>query len=322
METPTINSDNEGYSGRDGRNNSRRSTLLAILLAATITAVGGCIGAALLLYSEPEPTPAPPKPVAEREDPIEAEPHFDYGEWPDLNDLFDYNNVGMLARDRFSFRTSELCVNTHRWRSTSISTTETTARVFATPGLAIRSEHPSNSKSLVVNNLQYGSKLKILEMYDGNIARVEYVEGPTRNAVKGRLTGYVSTEFLASEAMFDIMERYVLPTDEAKQAFNVSKWRMAATDIVYALGATHNGPRINIAIENHIVVERGKESVVVFGLTRDDSATKLLAIVEFFATDNEYRILGIIPGESIANSDIKFYNTGDYYIIYSTAKQE
>lgn len=303
--------------------NSRRSTITAILLAAILTAAGGCIGIAAYMFSQPEsPTPAPTKPVAETEEPIEAEPHFDYGEWPDLNDLFDYNNVGMLARDRFSFRTSELCVNTHRWRSTSISATETTARVFATPGLAIRSEHPSNSKSLVVNNLQYGTKLKILEMCDGNIARVEYVEGPTRNAVKGSLTGYVSTEFLASEAMFDIMERYVLPTDEAKRAFNVSKWRLAATDIVYALGAKHNGPRINIAIENQVVVERGKESVVVFGLTRDDSDTKLLAIVEFFATDNEYRILGIIPGESIADGDIKFYNTGDYYIIYSTAKEE
>ena len=222
----------------------------------------------------------------------------------------------MLGHNRFTFRTSELCVNAHNWRKPSLAKGEIEAYVFATPELVIRTEHPSNPDSFIVNGLCYGVKLRVLEVYDDNYAKVEYLEGETRHPIEDGLVGYVSTEFIASAKNFDLMSRYVLTDEAAEKSFKVSKWRLAAADVMYAVGATRAKANVSIAIDKVVVVKNDKESVVVFGIKRDDSDVKLLAIVEFFGADNEYRILGIIPGEKV--EDVRFYSTGDYAVIYNT----
>lgn len=299
---------------------NRKGNAMAILLAATLTAAGGVIGIGISMFnSESEPIKQEVVEIDEEEY-VEAEPRFDYGPWTDLNDYFDYNNVGMLARDRFTFRTSELCVNVHNWKSPLLASGESEAYVFATPELVIRSEHPDNKKSLIINGLCYGVKVRVLEECADNIVKVEYIEGETKHPVDGSLVGYVSREYLTSKRVFDIMNRYVLPSEAAEARFRVSKWRLSAADIIYAVGATPDGPNIAIDVEKVVVVERDKESVVVFGIEREDSDIKLLAVVEFFAADNEYRILGIVPGESV--EDVRFYSSGDYVVRYSTAKTD
>ena len=174
------------------------------------------------------------------------------------------------------------------------------------------------NKSTLLQQVR-GSMTCIEKLSPDNIAKVEYVSGQTKHPIDGSLVGYVSREYLTSERVYNLMNRYVLPSEAAEARFKVSKWRLAAADIISAVGATPDGPNIIIDVEKVVVVERDKESVVVFGLTREDSDVKLLAIVEFFAADNEYRILGIIPGEMV--EDVRFYNTGDYVVRYTTSKE-
>lgn len=300
----------------ENSNIGRSRKLWIVLLAAALVVVGVVVG--VLLMCGDEPTKPVEKPQEEPAEVVDDGPRFDYGPWNDLNYYFDCNNVGMLARDRFTVRTSELCVNTKNWRSPLLASGEREAYVFATPELCIRTEHPSNPKSYIVNGLCYGVKVRVLEECADNVAKVEYVSGQTKHPIDGSLVGYVSREYLTSERVYNLMNRYVLPSEAAEARFKVSKWRLAAADIISAVGATPDGPNITIDVEKVVVVERDKESVVVFGLTREDSDVKLLAIVEFFAADNEYRILGIIPGEMV--EDVRFYNTGDYVVRYTTSK--
>lgn len=301
----------------ENSNIGRSRKLWIVLLAAALVVVGVVVG--VLLMCGDEPTKPVEKPQEEPAVVVDDGPRFDYGPWNDLNYYFDCNNVGMLARDRFTVRTSELCVNTKNWRSPLLASGEREAYVFATPELCIRTEHPSNPKSYIVNGLCYGVKVRVLEECADNIAKVEYVSGQTKHPIDGSLVGYVSREYLTSERVYNLMNRYVLPSEAAEARFKVSKWRLAAADIISAVGATPDGPNITIDVEKVVVVERDKESVVVFGLMREDSDVKLLAIVEFFAADNEYRILGIIPGEMV--EDVRFYNTGDYVVRYTTSKE-
>ena len=288
-----------------------------IITAAIVVVVVGVVVSLLFMCGE-EPAESVEQIEVQVEEVVDDGPRFDYGPWNDLNYYFDRNNVGMLARDRFTVRTNELCVNAKNWRSPLLASGEREAYVFATPELCIRTEHPSNAKSYIVNGLCYGVKVRVLEECEGNIAKVEYVSGQTKHPVDSLLVGYVSREYLTSERIYNIMNRYVLPSEDAEARFKVSKWRLAAADIISAVGATPDGPNITIDVEKVVVVERDKESVVVFGLEREDSDVKLLAIVEFFAADNEYRILGIIPGERV--EDVQFYNTGDYVVRYTTTK--
>lgn len=299
------------------RKSGKGSTILAVGIAVGMTALGGGLGFALWGNSDDD-KPVKPVVVNVDDDDIVEVPGFDYGPWNDLNDYFDYNNVGMLGHDRYTFRTSELCVNAHKWRKPSLAKGETEAYVFATPELVIRTEHPSNPDSFIVNGLCYGVKLRVLEIYDDNYAKVEYLEGETRHPIEDDLVGYVSTEFIASATNFDLMSRYVLTDESAQKSFSVSKWRLAAADVMYAVGATRAKANVSIAVDKVVVVKSDKESVVVFGIKRDDSDVKLLAVVEFFGADNEYRILGIIPGEKV--EDVRFYSTGDYAVIYNTIK--
>ena len=299
------------------RKSGKGSTILAVGIAVGMTARGGGLGFALWGNSDDD-KPVKPVVVNVDDDDVVEVPGFDYGPWNDLNDYFDYNNVGMLGHDRYTFRTSELCVNAHKWRKPSLAKGETEAYVFATPELVIRTEHPSNPDSFIVNGLCYGVKLRVLEIYDDNYAKVEYLEGEIRHPIEDDLVGYVSTEFIASATNFDLMSRYVLTDESAQKSFSVSKWRLAAADVMYAVGATRTKANVSIAVDKVVVVKSDKESVVVFGIKRDDSDVKLLAVVEFFGADNEYRILGIIPGEKV--EDVRFYSTGDYAVIYNTIK--
>jgi hypothetical protein len=301
----------------------KKNTILAILLAATLTASGGVIGVGIAMFDDGEEQQPKQKVVAiEDEEPIFEEPRFDYGPWNDLNDYFDYNAVGMLDRERYCFRTTELCVNKHKWRTSTLDENEEIAYVYATPALCIHSRAHSTNYSTMLNGLKLGARLKVLERLPDNWAKVEYLDGETEKPVKEPLVGYVSMEYITHQKMYNIMKRHILPTADDEARFKVSKWRRAASDIIYIVGATPQGPQMKVTIENVKTIARNQESVVVFGLTRSDSDIKLLAFVEFYASDNEYRILGIIPGENVSSDDIAFLNTGDYNIKYSTAKGE
>ena len=305
---------------RNNKGGNKGLIIIAVVLVILFIVTGTCVGILLSNKQEPEPTPNPNKPVAEVEDPIVGMDRFDYGEWTDLNDYFDYEAIGMLDRERFCFRTTELCVNKHNWLASKLDSTETIAYVYATPVLCIRSQAYSTDQRTILNGLKFGTRLMILERLPNNWAKVQYIKGETEGPVNGTLIGYVSMEYLTNEKTYNIMKRHVLPTLDDEARFSVSKWRRAAADIIYIAGATFYGPKVNVTIENVKEISRNQESVVVFGLTREDSDIKLLAFVEFYAGDNEYRILGIIPGERVADGDIAFYNTGDYHIKYSTTK--
>lgn len=262
-------------------------------------------------------------------DVVTSEASFDYDKWNDLNDFFDADAVGMLDLGRYSVNTAELCRDNHSWRKTTIGKNDHEAIIYAHPSLRLRSTPSTVDNSNVLNGMHYGTRVRVLEIVNNEWAKVEYMAGELDNmsvVANGEpLVGYVNLSFLINVKMFSIMDRHITGTEEDRDEFDVSKWRRAATDLIYALGATATGTKIDVEIEENWTYKddmtgEEMESLVVFGLERKDSDVKLLAFVEFFAEDEEYRILGIVPGEAILN--VRMLGSGNYDIIYTTDLEE
>lgn len=298
-------------------NNSRKTTIIAVAIVALLVAAG--VGIGIMCVPDAENTDnedvvqqlVPKNPLGEEDNRLK----FDYGAWPDFNDYFAADSVGMLGIDRYKFRTTELCVNRHDWYRQSYEVGEH-VYVVATPHLGICNLPRYQKDSYVKNNMDYGVELLVLEPLEDNWAKVQYLGGGLSKPVEGEYMGYVSMDFVASKQMYDIMNQHILPTEEAKKQYSKSKWRIAAANIAYVVGAEVDGPRVCVEVESVTNFDKDKESVVVFGITRDDNPIKLLAVVEFFAADNEYRILAIIPGERVES--VSFRSTGDYDVRYTT----
>lgn len=302
-------------------NDSRKTTIIAVVLVVVLVALGAIVGFMLIPNSDNHSEDK----VTEEVDPninvnIDDErTKFDYGPWTDLNDYFAADSVGMLGIDRYIFRTTELCVNHHNWNRMSYDVGEH-VYVVATPNLTICNLPRYEKDSYPKNKMFYGVELQVLEKLDDNWAKVKYLGGDLDKPVEGEYEGYVSMDFVVSAHIYDIMNQCILPTDKAKKQYSKSKWRIAAANVAYVVGADVDGPKVSIEVENVTNVDKDKESVVVFGITREDSPVKLLAVVEFFAEDNEYRILAIIPGQRVES--ISFRSTGDYDVRYTTATED
>lgn len=302
-------------------NNSRKTTILAVSIVTLLIALGVSIGVMLApdgedtVNKDVEHQVVPKNPLGNEDNRL----RFDYGAWPDLNDYFAADSVGMLGINRYRFRTTELCVNRHDWYRQSYEVGEH-VYVVATPHLGICNLPRYQKDSYVKNNMDYGVELLVLELLEDNWAKVQYLGGGLSKPVEGEYTGYVSMDFVASKQMYDIINQHILPTDKAKKQYSKSKWRIAAANIAYVLGAEVDGPRMCVEVESVTNFDKDKESVVVFGITCEDNPVKLLAVVEFFAADNEYRILAIIPGQRVES--VSFRSTGDYDVRYTTSTED
>lgn len=302
---------------QNNTNNSRKTTIFAVAIVTLLIASGVGVGVMLVPNGEDVDNKGVEEQIGPK-NPLGADDgrlRFDYGAWPDLNDYFAADSVGMLGIDRYKFRTTELCVNRHDWYRQSYEVGEH-VYVVATPHLGICNLPRYEKDSYVKNNMDYGVELLVLEPLEDNWAKVQYLDGGLKKPVEGEYTGYVSMDFVASKQMYDIMNQHILPTDAAKKQYSKSKWRIAAANIAYVLGAEVDGPRVCVEVESVTNFDKDKESVVVYGITREDNPVKLLAVVEFFATDNEYRILAIIPGDRVES--VSFRSTGDYDVRYTT----
>lgn len=293
-----------------------KTMLLAVGIVVIFVAIGVGVGTMLIPENDVEVAVVEDMPLPQLPDVDDGRVRFDYGPWTDLNDYFAADSVGMLGIDRYIFRTTELCINSHDWSRMSYEVGEH-VYVVATPNLTICNLPGYEKDSYPKNKIFYGAELLVLEKLDDNWAKVKYLSGDLSKPVEGEYEGYVSMDFVVSEPIYNIMNRCILPTDKAHKQFLKSKWRIAAANIAYVVGAEDDTTTVSVEVENVVDFDKDKESVVVFGITRDDSPVKLLAVVEFFAKDNEYRILAIIPGQRV--DSVSFRSTGDYDVRYTTS---
>ena len=249
---------------------------------------------------------------------------FDYGSWSDLNRFFNADAVSMLDLGRYMVNTSELCYSEHRWSKPSLDRSATEAYVYAHPSLRIRTAPSTSATSTIINGLLYGSKVRIIERVNNEWVEVEVISGdfehPDAQSAYIGLRGYVNTQFLTTEKMFNIMDRHVTPSVERRNIFNETKWRRAMTDILYALGVTPASPVVDIDVVAKFERREIPESLLVLHVNSSEDNVELLAFVEFYDADEEYRILGVVPGTGIAMDGgqpcIEFNGVGDYDIIY------
>ena len=131
----------------------------------------------------------------------------------------------------------------------------------------------------------------------------------------------IHNKFTACYKTFLIGQCYIFSAFNCcKCSFQTCNTNNSIKYLIYVLGATATGPKIDVEVEEVWTYEDDNtgeelETLVIFSIEREDSDVELLAFVEFYADDEEYRFLGVVPGNSVLN--VKMLGSGNYDIIYA-----
>ena len=299
-EQPRVTPKQPNSNKKDGGNNK---TLIICIIIACLICIGIVLGV-LIVNKDNKPTPEVPKPVVTE---------FDYDVWTDMNYRYNYNSITALGYNRYKFRTTNLDYTPidrmpHKFNVSDAA--------YVTPDvLRVRNvAYASEDNKSILAGICYGAEVRIKELYPNNWARIEYINGKYEGVLRGDL--YVCMDFLLPKDKFKILDRHIIANEDDLKRFEFSKWSIAATDAITLAGATPYGIKIDVEIDYVKRFEGTKNSVVAFRLSRNDSNVRLLAIIEFFEDNNNYRILAIIPGMSVDDIDY-YYRDGDYLIRYT-----
>lgn len=321
-EQPRVTPKQPNSNKKDGGNN--KTLIICIIIIACLICIGIVLGVLIVNkdnkanrdLSQSKPTPSqtvtPPKTDETPEVPEPVVTEFDYDVWTDMNYRYNYKSITALGYNRYKFRTTNLDYTPIDRMPHKFHVSDTG---YVTPDvLRVRNvAYASEDKKSILAGICYGAEVRIKELYPNNWARIEYINGKYEGVLRGDL--YVCMDFLLPKDKFKILDRHIIANEDDLKRFEFSKWSIAAADAITLAGATPYGIKIDVEIDYVKRFEGTKNSVVAFRLSRKDSNVRLLAIIEFFEDNNNYRILAIIPGMSV--DDINYYRDGDYLIRYT-----
>ena len=206
------------------------------------------------------------------------------------------------------FYTNELLKREFSLTKGGIERDATRAVIFANT-VNLRSSRSTQSNANVVKSVKYGTAVDILRLYNNGWAEISFTEADGHT-----YSGFVSDEFIVSPTDFMLMDRYITTTSALRKEFSQAKWRHAATDILTSLGLNTESVNVEVSVAKRFTAKCG-DDIVGFIVSREDSPISLIAIVEFYEGDQNYHMLGIIPGSEILK--ISESDEGRYDILYS-----
>lgn len=233
---------------------------------------------------------------------------LDFGLWPDLSQNINSEAIVEISEGVNRFYTNELLKREFSLTRGGIERDATRAVIFANT-VNLRSSRSTQSNANVVKSVKYGTAVDILRIYNNGWAEISFTEADGQT-----YSGFVSDEFIVSPTDFMLMDRYITTTSALRKEFSQAKWRHAATDILTSLGLNTESVNVEVSVAKRFTAKCG-DDIVGFIVSREDSPISLIAIVEFYEGDQNYHMLGIIPGSEILK--ISESDEGRYDILYS-----
>lgn len=231
-----------------------------------------------------------------------------YGVWGEhIASFFLLDAIEFVGDGRYRVNTGELCPSLNSCIGPALDEGVAVAVIFA-DRINMRSSRSTSSSDNIIDKLEYGDQVRVVELCDDDWAKVEIL-----NDKEEVVEGYVSSLYMCDTARFELMNSHVTPSKSSRSNISEAKWRRAVSEVLYNIGIMGVTPTITTDVAK-ICNMGGDERVVVFNLSREDNDLELLVAIEFFKGNEEFRLLAVIPGGSVV--DVKSTGAHTYDMQY------
>lgn len=219
-----------------------------------------------------------------------------YAPWPDLGEHYDLGCVKLLEGDVYHFNTYQIGNDRVPFTGYRPSDEGFEATVLGT-GVWLRS-YPKLKNRYKLCQVKTGDQLSV-------IRQVGFVEGKHWYFVKvtsGRRTGYegyICTDYVIERAGYDLLQQFVLNDNSNLNSKTPVKYLRALSSILLRLGATAEHSNLSVQLLDTVIYEH--YTLLTFQI-RDLNVAEngsLLAVVQFLGEDEDFVVLGIVPGNEL-----------------------
>lgn len=230
----------------------------------------------------------------------EKGPMLKYAPWVDLNVHFNLDAVQKLeGGNSLKFNSYEISTNRVPMTSERIDNGEYAAKVLGTR--VIMRSQPVIASYTQRNVLNTGYSLTVTkhnEYYNGRYWCYCYTMFPGADWYE---RGYVCSDYIVSAEQYEMVYAYLFKQGSNLDIKTPSKFLRAAADVLLKLEADKRHPNLSVQMLSND--NYGEHTIVTyqirdFGVAENNT---LLAVVQFFNNNNDFIVLGIVPGVAVNN---------------------
>lgn len=240
---------------------------------------------------------------------VEADSHG-YAPWVDLGLYFDLDKV-VEEEDFAHFNSYEIGSDRLALTREYATEGEYPAVVLGT-GVWVRS-YPQLKNRTKRCQVQMGDQLMVTRSAGySNGSYWSYV-----SVLSGRRAGkegYISNDYIIEQEKYDMLERYIFTGNSNMNAKTSSKYLNAIATVLLKLDVNKRYPNLEVTMLDTAVI--GYNTVVTYRIQDMNMAKNgsLLAFVQFFNNNNDFVVLGIVPGSGV--NQIQPNANGSYEIYF------
>jgi hypothetical protein len=127
------------------------------------------------------------------------------------------------------------------------------------------------------------------------------------------LEGYICSDFIVEQRQYEMISNYIITPNSDLNIKTPSKMLQAVADILIKLEADRRHPRLAIRLGESF--EYGNHTIVTctIGDIDSDVNSTLIAVIQFFNDNDDYVVLGVVPGYHVNYVEQMPDNSYDVY---------
>lgn len=233
-----------------------------------------------------------------------------YTPWVDLSRHFNLGKVRPADNGLYRFNSLDISYNKALFAGERLDDSEYNATVLGTK-VFLRSQ-PVISNHTSRGFLNTGDKLTVMNhigFMNGKYWDFVYVNtGNSRG-----MEGYVCSDFVVSQEQAEVILGYLFRQGSNLDISTPSKILRAAADVLLKFEVNKRHQNIMVQLLDSVVYDN--HTIVTYRFRDLDVSNNnsMLAVVQFFNSNNDFVVLGIVPGNNVYNI---VRNTNGSYDVY------
>lgn len=240
------------------------------------------------------------------------EKKFTWAPWTDLSDYYNLDSIEELEGDVYKFNSYTYSQGKTPYASHHIDDREYSAVVLGT-GVWVRSQ-PAVSVYTARCQVKTGDVLSVLKSagyINGKYWSYVYVN----SGYSAGYNGYICTDYIVEKEQYEVLQNYVLNSYSGLTLQTESKYLHAIADVLVKLNAhTHHQ---NLSVSLIDATTTGAHIIATYRIQNYniEENNSMLAVVQFYPDNNDYIVLGIVPGSGVRNISTNRAN-GSYDVYF------
>ena len=219
-----------------------------------------------------------------------------YAPWPDLGEHYNLSYVNMLEDGVSHFNSFEISQGCIPFTGDFSADGEYDATVIGT-GVWVRS-YPRLNNRYKRCQVRNGDQITVLRSM-GNTDGKTWCYAKINSGRRAGKEGFICTDYIIEQGRYDLLKRYVLDAECNVDLKSPTKYLRSIAAVMSKLDVNQETRNLSVMMLDEATFDQ--QTIVTFQLRDHNIADNgsLLAFVLFFDHNDDFVVLGIVPGNDI-----------------------